>query len=129
MNPRRTVPMKKLNSKSLRFIPAALGLVFALVANNASAANLYFDVNGATAGYGIVNGSSYSWDDPNWAAATGGTTATANWVAGSFGRFNGGVSGNAYMVTVNADESMAGLYNTVAGVAMTINGAGAGPRS
>ena len=118
--------MRKLNSKSLRFIPAALGLVSALVANNASAANQYFDVNGVTAGYGVVNGGSYSWDDPNWAAASGGTSATANWVAGNFPRFNGGVSGNSYTVTVNADESMAGMFNTVAGVTLNINGAGAG---
>ena len=118
--------MKSPLSNSLRFIPAALCLGVCLLANNAPAANQYFDVNGATAGYGVVNGGSYSWDDPNWAAVTGGAAGTANWGAGNFARFNGGVSGNAYTVTVNADESIAGLYNTVAGVTMTINAAGAG---
>jgi len=117
--------MKNPTSNSLRLIPAALGLAVCLLANSAKADG-YFDVNGTAAGYGIVNGGSYSWDDPNWAAASGGTAATANWVPGSFARFPGGVSGNSYTVTVNNDESMAGLYELVSGVSLTINAAGAG---
>ncbi len=116
--------MKKLTST--RLIPAALGVALCLVANNAKAGNAYFDVNGTSAGYGIVNGGSYSWDDPNWAATSGGGNPTANWVAGSFARFYGGVSGDSYTVTANNPESMAGLYGYISGVSVTINGAGAG---
>src|SRR5581483_11688128 len=49
--------------------------------------------------------------------------ATGNWVAGDFARFDGTAN---YTVTVNADESMAGLYQNVAGQTLTINSAGAG---
>ena len=118
--------MKSLLLNSLRFIPTGLCLAVCLLANNAKAVNQYFDVNGTTAGYGIANGGSYSWDGANWATASGGGAATANWVAGQFARFPGGVSGNSYTVTVNADESMAGLYNSVSGTTLTINGAGSG---
>ena len=118
--------MKNHPANSLRFIPTGLCLAVCLLANNAKAVNQYFDVNGTTAGYGIANGGSYSWDGANWATASGGGAATANWVAGQFARFPGGVSGNSYTVTVNADESMAGLYNSVSGTTLTINGAGSG---
>ena len=117
--------MKKLILPSLKVTLPGLCLAFALLAYNAKADG-YFDVNGTAAGYGVVNGGSYSWDDPNWAAATGGTSPTAAWVPGSFARFPGGASGNSYTVTVNADESMAGLYETVTGVHLIINAAGSG---
>ena len=40
---------------------AAVGLLLCLPANRANAAaSLYFDVNGVTAGYGVVNGGTYS---------------------------------------------------------------------
>src|ERR1035437_2607013 len=115
--------MKKLTPNLLRFIPVTLCLLFSLLANNAKAANVYVDVNGTTAGYGVVTGSTYSWDDPNWAAATGGGTATANWVAGNFARFTGPAS---YTVTVNNNESMAGLYVSVTGYTLPLNAAGSG---
>lgn len=112
--------MKNISMNSLRFIAAGLCLLVSLLANNTKAAtNFFFDQNGTTAGYG----SSGSWDDANWATASGGTLATGNWVAGGFARF---FSTGAYTVTVNADESMAGLYDTVSGSTLTINGAGSG---
>src|SRR5512137_2033366 len=98
--------MKKYIPNSWTVIPAAFGLMVCLVANSAKAANAYFDVNGTTAGYGTTAGGSYSWDDPNWATASGGGAATAAWVAGNFARFLGT---NSYTVTVNNAESMAGL--------------------
>lgn len=103
---------------------AAMGLVSGVIPNEARAANLYFDTNGTSSGYGISNGGSYSWDANNWATATGGTTTTGAWGAGDFARFNGGSSGNAYTVTVNNSESMSGLYDTVSGVSMTFSGTG-----
>jgi autotransporter-associated beta strand protein len=117
--------MRQLTLKSLRFFPVGLGLSFALLANNAGAAtSYYFDVNGAAAGSGVVNGGSYSWDDPNWSTSSGLAIATVNWGAGGFARFTTAVAG--YTVTVNASESMAGLFNTQGAATVTINGAGSG---
>jgi autotransporter-associated beta strand protein len=96
----------------------------ALLANNAKADN-WFDVNGTSAGYGTVGGGSYSWDDPNWATASGGTSATGNWVQGSFARFLGTGS---YTVTVNATETNSGWYQAAASSpnTLTINASGSG---
>jgi hypothetical protein len=118
--------MKTLPSHSLRCFSGATCLLLSALAYNAPAANQYFDVNGTTAGYGIVSGSTYYWDDPNWAAASGGGAATGNWVGGNFARFYGGTSGDSYTVLLNNDESMAGLYGYIAGVTVTINDGGFG---
>lgn len=112
---------------------AAGGLAVAGMANQASAATQqYYDANGTTAGYGITDGGSYSWDDPNWASASGGAAATSTWVTDGtgFARFFGagttGTNAASYTVTVNNDEKMAGLFVTANGVNVTINAAGAG---
>jgi autotransporter-associated beta strand protein len=120
--------MKKLTPNPLRFIPAALCLLFSLLANNARAGSLYFDVNGTAATYGTAASGSYSWDAAYWATASGGTTATAAWVAGSFARFYGA---NSYTVTVNNPESMAGMAeaSSTAGATLTLNAAGSGSLS
>jgi MYXO-CTERM domain-containing protein len=111
---------------SLQTLPACLAMALGLLATNAKAANQWFDVNGSTPGYGDVNGLTYSWEEPNWAAASGGGNTTGSWGAGNFARFSGGVSGDAYTVTLNQNESMAGLYNTIAGTTVSINDAGSG---
>jgi autotransporter-associated beta strand protein len=106
-------------------VPALIGFLCAVAADANAATSYYFDVNGATSGFGIANNGSYSWDDPNWSTSSSGNVATGNWVPGGFARFPGGSTGNAYTITVNNDESMAGLFNTVA-TAVTINAAGVG---
>ena len=111
--------MKSLTTRvtySKAFIIAAgLCVSFCLAANRAKAAtSLYFDSNGTAAGYG----SGGSWDGNNWATATGGTTATGAWGPGDFARFNTAASS---IVTVGADESMAGLFNTISAATVTIN--------
>ena len=113
---------KRLSLSPLRYVPALLGL--SLLAYSARAGNLYFDNNGSSSGYGTTGGGSYSWDGNVWATATGGTSATAPWVAGSFARFN--ATSPSYSVTVNNDELMAGMYETASGVSLTINGSGSG---
>src|SRR5258708_39184432 len=108
-----------------------MGIVFGLLADNTQADN-WFDVNGASTSptaYGVVAGSTYSWDDPNWATAVGGATATGNWVQGSFARFlggtgTGGVGGANYTITVSGDEQNAGIFNAVSNQALTINASG-----
>jgi hypothetical protein len=108
-------------NKSLKFGSAGLGLLAILLANNAKAQSEYFDVNGTTAGYGVVNGATYSWDGPNWATTSGGAAATSFWTGGGFARLYGAAS---YTVTVNADESMAGMYLNGGAVTVNINDAG-----
>ena len=117
--------MKRFTPNPLKCIPVALCLLFALLANDANAANAYFDVNGATTGYGIVCDSTYSWDAANW-GVSGGAGATTAWTAGTFARFYGGSAACTYTVTVNASESMAGLYLNMSGVTLNINDAGGG---
>jgi hypothetical protein len=115
--------MKYRPLNSLRILTAALGAALGLVAYQAQAQNQYFDVNGATSGYGTANGGSYSWDANNW-GVSGGAGATTAWTAGTFARFYGA---NNYTVTVNNDESVAGLYqNGGSGHTLTINAAGVG---
>jgi len=111
--------MKKLASTSLRFIPAALGLC--LLASNAKAQNQYFNT--------VANLGTYSWDAANWNAnGSSGNTGpyTFNWTAGNFARFYNG-AGDTYTVTVNASESMAGMFlNAGSAVTLNINDAGSG---
>jgi autotransporter-associated beta strand protein len=100
-------------------------IVCAFLGENAKADN-WFDVNGTATGYGTVGGGSYSWDDPNWATVVGGTSATGNWVQGSFARFLGTGS---YTVTISGSETNAGMVQAPAsgtGNALTINAAGSG---
>src|ERR1035438_1385954 len=75
------VVMKNLTAKSLGFIPAALCLLLALLATNAKAQSLYWDINGATAGAGGATPSG-SWEAPNWSTDPTGASATGNWVEG-----------------------------------------------
>jgi hypothetical protein len=117
----KTVNMKNLTSKSMRFIPVTLGLALALVATNARAQSQYFGT--------VANGNTYSWDAAYWnASGSAGNTApyTFNWTAGDFARFYNG-AGDTYTVTVNPTESMAGMYlNAGASVTLNINDAGNG---
>jgi hypothetical protein len=109
--------MKRTASNSFRFIPAALGLVFALLAINAQAANDYFTT-------AAVNGGSYSWDDALWSTSASGPF-NANWIADSYGEFAGSGS---YTVTVNNPEANFGwqFISSTSGATLTINAAGSG---
>src|SRR3954447_24923900 len=125
---KNTQVLRNLTRSPFRILPAVLGLASALLACDAKADN-WLDVNGTTAGYGTVDGSTYSWDDPNWATVVGGTSATGAWVPNSFARFLG--TGN-YTITVNNPESNAGLFQAVpvnSGLTVTINATGSGSLS
>jgi hypothetical protein len=117
--------MKRLHAT---LIPTSTGLCLCacLLTNNAKA-NFLFDANGATSGFGIVNGGSYSWDDANWTTSATGVTATSPWTSfeQQFARI-GGTANAAYTITVGADEQMAGLFNTQSTGTLTINAIGIG---
>ena len=81
--------MKNLIPKSLRSTPAALCLVLALLANNAKATNVYWDINGTAAGAGGTTPSG-TWESAFWSTDSAGASATANWVEGDFPEFAAG---------------------------------------
>lgn len=103
---------------------AALTALLYLTANNATAQNQYFTT--------VANGGTYSWDGLNWNAspASGNTGPYASsWVSGNFARFYNG-AGDNYTVTVNAAESMAGMFlNAGTGVTLNVSDAGGGTGS
>jgi hypothetical protein len=109
---------------SLRFGSAGLCLAAALLANNAKAQSQYFET--------VANGGTYSWDASVWTTnnAVANTPPYASpWGAGSFARFYNG-AGDTYTVTVNAAESMAGMFlNAGSAATLNINDAGSGTGS
>lgn len=100
-------------------LSAILAVLVAAMVNNAMAQNQYFTT--------VANGGTYSWDGANWnASGSAGNTSpyTFNWTAGNFARFYNG-AGDNFTVTVNASESMAGLFlNAGASAQVNINDAG-----
>ncbi len=99
---------------------AAMSAGFGFMQNQAKAQNTptqqYFDVNGTTAGFGLVNGSTYSWDNPLWASTSGGLSATALYhqdptdTTTSFPRITGTTSGDTYTLNIGTTEYMAGMF-------------------
>ena len=114
--------MKNATSSSLRILPAALCLMFALLATNVKAQTLYWDINGATDGAGGPTPSG-SWEDPSWTTDSTGNLATRSWVEGDFPVFSAGTDATgAYTITANSDHTIAGMQ--VATGTVTVNGPG-----
>src|SRR4051812_23810814 len=89
-----------------------VAVAVALLANRATAAvvTYNFDVNGATAGFGVTTGSTYDWDDTanggfwsNNSTSTTGNIATNGWVQGNFPKFQP-TGTPTYTVTVSNEE-------------------------
>src|SRR6476619_7152073 len=102
----------------------ALGLVAGIfvsvfTGSSAMAATSLFDVNGATGGSGVVNGTTYKWEDANWTLDATGATATTNWTDGDFAKFSAGTDATVagYTVTVNADHVINGMQLATAATA------------
>src|ERR1039458_6482960 len=101
--------MKNATSSSLRILPAALCLMFALLATNVKAQTLYWDINGATDGAGGPTPSG-SWEDPSWTTDSTGNLATRSWVEGDFPVFSAGTDATgAYTITASPDRTLAGM--------------------
>jgi hypothetical protein len=80
------------------------------VTQGALAANSFFEPSA-----GVTNGSTFSWDDPNWSATATAGSGTLNWTAGNFPEFPAGGTGISYIVNVGQDESVAGVWMKSAG--------------
>jgi autotransporter-associated beta strand protein len=100
--------MKKNTAIHLLTTTLAVGLGLLLLSENSAkaATSLYFN---STAG-------TYSWDTANWGTGSAGPF-TSSWGAGDFARFYGAAN---YTITVNNDESMAGLYQNSSGHTLII---------
>jgi hypothetical protein len=112
---------------------AAAGLV-SLTAGRASAAVITynFDVNGATAGFGVTTGSTYDWDDTanggfwsNNSTSTTGNIATNGWVQANVPKFQPAAPAPTYTINVNAVEQITGIFASTAQT-LTINAGASG---
>jgi autotransporter-associated beta strand protein len=112
--------MKKLTSKSLRFIPAALGLVFCLLANPAGAAIQYWDNNGTSA----VTGGNWDTTSTFWAPSSTLTASTAAFVNGTFAEFSAGTTPSILAINVPGPVTCAGMATRTTGSTVTLSGTG-----
>ena len=85
-----------------------------------------FDVNGTTAGSGVANNGSYTWEAAQYSSTSAGTDPTT-WNEGNFLRLAAGTDAAAsnYTITANSNHTFAGmLLQTGGGGTVTINGPG-----
>ncbi len=81
-------------------------LIMQFVPLAAQGADFYFDVNGATSGSGVANGSSYPWSGAFWSTATDGTAATGTLPTRNTSYFSAGVDGaGGFTVTGATSET------------------------
>jgi fibronectin-binding autotransporter adhesin len=99
-----------------------------LLSRQAHAAYEYFDLNGTTAGSGVANGGSYTWEGSNWNTNNlSGTSSTHSWVEGDIAVFSAGTdaNGDAYTITANSNHTVTGIQvNNNGGGMVTVNGPG-----
>ena len=98
--------MKKLTSNTFRFIPAALCLLFCLLANHAGAANKFWDNNTTSAA------SSGTWDttSSDWATSSTLTASPTTFANGDFPEFSAGTTPATMTITVPGPVTCAGMY-------------------
>jgi autotransporter-associated beta strand protein len=114
----------------LRIIPAALGLILALLANHAEAAFTSWDPQGSNPQNPYTSSLSGTWENANWDTADQlGTSPTAAWVENTTALFaiNSGTGTPAFTVTMAANHTVAGIYDggqTPGPCPVTINGSG-----
>ena len=115
--------MRELISKSSKFIPAALCLVLALLANNAKAASSYWDIDGANPGAGGSTPGG-SWEGTFWSTDSTGSSATTTWTDGDYPIFAADGATGSYTVTADAPHTIAGMQMQTSTGTVTINGNG-----
>src|SRR5205823_11822241 len=95
-----------------RAIVGAAALAIAALSRGAGAANLYWDVNGASTGGSNTTTAAGTWSGTTtfWSTDSAGLAATGIWTTGSTAVFSagGGVTGS-YTVTVAGTQSAAGI--------------------
>jgi hypothetical protein len=100
--------MKNLTSKSFKFIPAALCLVFCLLAHPAGATVLYWDNNEPN----TPNGGTWDTTHSYWATTSTQPATTGVWnTADAAGFCAGATSAGTITITVNSAIALAGFFN------------------
>src|ERR1017187_4631341 len=105
--------MKKLTLNSLRSIPAALGLIFALLANHAGAAITTWDPQGSNTQNYYLGDLSGTWENANWSTSQTGQATPQAWIEGTAALFavHSGTGTPAFTVTMNANHIVAGIFD------------------
>src|ERR1035438_9316281 len=105
--------MKKLTLNSLRSIPAALCLVFCLLANHAGAGISSWDPQGTTGANPYLSSMSGTWETSNWSTSQTGQATPGAWVEGNAALFavHSGTGTPAFTVTMNANHIVAGIFD------------------
>ena len=114
--------MKNLTPNSLRLIPAALALVFSLLANHARATFTTWDPQGTvTTPNTHYSGSSsfytgnlsQTWENAEWSTSQTGQASPQTWIEGNDAVFavHTGTGTPAFTVTMNANHTVAGIFD------------------
>lgn len=97
--------------RAIRRMGVAAMLVMSVLVTHASAATLYWDINGATPGAGGTQPAG-TWDaaTENWSSSAAGDVATETWASGNTAVFAAGTGATgAYTVTVAGTQDIGGL--------------------
>ena len=121
--------MKELTPKSLRFIPAALGLLICLLANHAGATFTTWDPQGTTGANPYTGDLSGTWENAKWSTSQIGQATPQAWVENTSALFavHTDTVTPAFTVTMNSDHTVAGIYDgnqTPNACTVTISGTG-----
>src|ERR1035441_9834399 len=121
--------MKENISNPLRFIPVALGLLFALLANHAGAVITTWDPQGSNTQNYYLGDLSGTWESSKWSTSQTGQATPVAWVENTAALFavHSGTGTPAFTVTMNANHTVAGVFDgslTPNPCPVTINGTG-----
>src|ERR1035438_6435571 len=121
--------MKNLTPNSLRLIPAALCLLFCILANHAGAAVFYWDPQGTTGANPYLGSMTGTWENSSWSSSGTGVATPVAWVEGDAACFavHSGIGTPAFTVTMNGNHTVAGIFDgplTPNSANVTINGTG-----
>jgi autotransporter-associated beta strand protein len=103
--------MPSVNPRRAAAWLALCALAPMLLAGNALAQSLYWDINGATAGSGGPSPSG-TWDatTANWNASSAGTLLTVPWIPGSTAIFSAGADATgSYTITLSGTQTAGGV--------------------
>src|ERR1017187_1257646 len=105
--------MKNLTPNSFRFIPAALGLVFSLLANHAGASVTTWDPQGTTGGNPYTSSMSQTWENAKWSTSQTGQATQQAWVENTAALFavHAGNGTPTFTITMNGNHTVAGMFD------------------
>jgi autotransporter-associated beta strand protein len=113
-------------------VALAAGSILASAAMHASAATqVYFDLNGTTAGIGaLTDGSTYNWDSTTWQNGSSSGTTIGNWVndGTGFARFYqpAGTTVINATITLSNTEKMVGMLLNRGSISLNFTASGSG---